>query len=284
MRLYGIIKKCDKDRRILTLETKFRLYYIYFKRSLMHTFKNYLNASNLLDIEVVEPKKYGKYYCYQAYYINKIKSLSLDKLYFSEDRNLLSLKYLLNNIRNVLVLDLEMTMPPYNYKGAFNSEIIQMGFILYNDKGEEILNYNNYIKAKSELNNRTSNFLNITKREFYKNAISYYKAYKDFNNVLKKYSPAIIVYGKNDILALKNSFNLYQLPNILTYRRVVNLASLIQSYYHHLNEYGLFNLFKEYYKTELYQEHNALSDAIVTYDVFKAFKNDVLNNRKSISE
>lgn len=282
MRIYGQIKIVNKDKRIYAVQTRYRIYYIYFQRSLMHTFKNYLAEGNLIDLEVVEPKQRDKYYCYQVYYINKLKSLSLNRLYFAEDRNILSLKYLLNSVKNVLVLDLEMTMPPYNYKGSFNSEIIQMGYILYDANGNEIENYNNYIKAQMEINSRTTSFLNLKKRDFYKTAISYYKAYKDLRHVIKKYNPAIIVYGRNDILSLKKSFNLYKLPDILQYRRIINLASLIQNYYHHTNEYGLFTLFAKYYKTDLVQEHNALSDALVTYDVFKAFKADVLHNEKTL--
>ena len=282
MRFYGQIYEVDKSKRIYKVKTKYQMYYIYFKRSLMHTFKNYLSNGNFIDLEVLEPKKYDKYICYQAYYINKLKSLLLNKVYFAKEENIKVLKYLLKNINNVLVLDLEMTMPPYNSRGSFNSEIIQVAYILYDKFGHSLINYSKYVKPEEEINSRTCNFLNIKKREFYNEAISFYRAYKDFKQIIKKYHPTIIVYGKNDILTLKRSFNAYNLPDILQYARIINLSSLIQNYYHHLNEYGLFNLYDKYYNKELIQIHNALSDAYITYKVYKAFSQDVLNDKISI--
>lgn len=282
MRIYGLVKVINKQKRIYGIKTKYQIYYIYFKRSLYQTFKNYLNEGTLIDLEVMAPLTREKHYVYPVYYISKIKSLFLNKLYYSEERNNLSLKNLFKSIKNVLILDLEMTMPPYNYKGSFTPEILEMGYVLYDNKDNLKINYNAYLKTSTKLNNRTSDFLNLEKKNYYKTSISFYKAYNELKKNLKKYKPAIIVYGKNDILTLKRTFAKYNLPNLLNYIRIINLASLISSYYHHKNELGLFNLYNLYYKKEEEQVHDALDDAITTYHVYKAFKNDILEGKKSI--
>ncbi len=282
MRIYGLVKVINKQKRIYGVKTFSRIYYIYFKRSLYQTFKNYLNENNLIDLEVMEPKMQGKYFAYPVYYISKIKSLLLNKLYFSEENNNLSLKHLFKSIRNVLILDLEMTMPPFNYKGSYEPTIIEMGYVLYDDKGNMKLNYNEYLKTDQELSNRTINFLKLKPRDYYKNAVTFYKSYNELKRNLRKYKPTLIVYGKNDILILKKAFAKYNLPNILNYIRVINLASLIENYYHHKNEVGLFNLYNAYYKTDLKQTHDALDDAKITYEVYKAFKKDILLEIKTI--
>ena len=282
MRIYGLVKTINNHKRIYGIITKYKIYYIYFKRSLHQTFKNYLVDNNLIDLEVTEPVKKDNYYVYVVYYVSKIKSLALDKVYYSEELNNKSLKKLFKSIKNVLILDLEMLMPPYNYKGNFMSEIVEMGYVLYDENDKLKLKYDAYLKANQELNDRTANFLKWRKRDYYRNAISFYKAYNELKKVLKKYHPTIIVYGKNDILALKRTFINYKLPNLLNYIRIINLSSLIENYYHHVNELGLFNLYNMYYDKNDSQQHGALSDAIYTYYVYRAFKTDILNGQKSI--
>ena len=144
------------------------------------------------------------------------------------------------------------------------------------------LNYNEYLKTDQELSNRTINFLKLKPRDYYRNAVTFYKSYNELKRNLRKYKPTLIVYGKNDILILKKAFAKYNLPNILNYIRVINLASLIENYYHHKNEVGLFNLYNAYYKTDLKQTHDALDDAKITYEVYKAFKKDILLEIKTI--
>ena len=98
-----------------------------------------------------------------------------------------------------MVLDLEMTMPSYSFKGkGFKPELIQAGFIVLDGEGEEICRYSNYVKPKlaSHLSRRVLDFLNITAEEFNYKAISYNEFYEDFVEVIDNYNPVILVYGK----------------------------------------------------------------------------------------
>ncbi len=282
MRLYGQICDPKIEKRVYGVKTHSKIYYIYFKNSLYSMFKNYLDENTIIDLEVVEPKIRGKHYIYQVYYVRKIKSILLDKVYFSEENNNLALKNIFKDINNTLILDLEMLMPPYNYKGYFNSEIVEIGYILYDNKDNSRLKYKEYIKVSQNINNRTSNFLHLKLRDYYRYSISFYKAYNDLKKILKVYKPTIIVYGRNDIIALKKAFQTYKLPNILNYVRIINLSSLIENYYHHKNEYGLFNLYNKFYNNNLSQEHDALLDAKITHELYKAFRKDLLEDKKSI--
>lgn len=285
MIIRGILKEVDLDTRICVIETFNRRVNVYFRRSLFKKIKLFLNPETYVNLVCLDDLSLRDYiYFYEVSYVNKIKYLVNNRTYYDIDFLEDGLKDFLKSHKNILYLDLEMTMPPYNHKGHFDSEIIQAGFILKNKDGHEVLRYNNYIKPTSDvaLNIRTCKFLNIRKSEFYKKAISFYSFYKDFSRVLKKYRPTIIIYGKNDSIMLNKSYQNYNLPSLANISRFVNIASLIEEYYHHNKEYGLFNLYEMYHHKSFVQTHDAFEDAIVTEEVYKAFYNDVINKKYSI--
>ncbi len=281
MRIFGKIKKVDSEKRIITVETKYRLYLIYFKRSLMNKYKYFLFKNNLIDLEIVDPEVHFGYRVFNVHYITTIKSLTNGVTYFDRKSLVESLGTILTSSKYYMYLDLEKTMPPYNYKGNFNSEIIQLAFLLEDKDGNEVARYNNYVKPviNPYLNLRTSKFLNLDTKEFNQKSILPAKVYKDFKHFLKKYHPAIIVYGKNDILSLKDFYRFNRFESLMPISRIINISSLIVEHYHHDKELGLFNLYEMFYHKHFIQKHDAYDDAVITSFVYKAFVKDVLNQK-----
>lgn len=250
----------------------------------MSQFRYFLFEDNLLDLEVVDPIIKNKKEVYQVYYVISIKSLTNGRIYFDRYSVEKSLGKFLDSSKYLMYLDLEKTMPPFNVKGQFNSEIIQIAFVIETRDGKEIIRYNNYVKPKDPngMNSRTCKFLNLNINDFYRKALSHLKVYNDLKRVLKKYHPAIVIYGKNDILSLQDFYKIHRLPSLMPYSRFINLASLISEYYHHSKELGLFKLYELYYEEHFTQIHDAFSDSLVTSYVYKAFKNDVVNGKYSL--
>ena len=188
-----------------------------------------------------------------------------------------SLNNFLNSLDNTMFLDLEMTMPSYKFKGkGFKTEIIQAGLLIINHKGEELYRYSNYIKPKltTELTKRAEDFLGIKSDEFYAKAIDYSLFYSDFKGILDKYNPTIVVYGKNDILVLNESYSINGVKSLKNKTRFVNLCQLIKNYYELRNDPGLFKLYKLYYNCDDVQVHDAFNDCEVTKEVFLSFRED----------
>ncbi|MBU1020659.1 MAG: hypothetical protein KJ847_05540, partial [Firmicutes bacterium] len=121
------------------------------------------------------------------------------------------------------------------------------------------------------LTKRTLKFLKITQEEI-DNGIDYIDFYNHFKYLIDEYNPAIIVWGRNDFLALRDSYKINKVPNLHSKTRYINLLKMHKNYYNLRNDLGLFNALKLYTREETVQTHNALEDAIVTYEIFKGFK------------
>ena len=115
---------------------------------------------------------------------------------------------------------------------------------------------------------------------YYNNAISYDKFYDDFNEVLDKYNPAIIVFGKNDIKVINESYEINKKESLENKTRFINILKLIKTYYSLKNDPGLFKLYEVYYNVDDEQTHDALDDSFTTYMVYKAFKEDIKKEKK----
>lgn len=282
MRIIGRIEKVTLKKRIIGIKAFHRIIYLYFQNGHIHLFKRYLFPGTYIDLDYDEEKQFIKNGI-SAYYVNYVHQIfrfnQFEKIQYY-DRNEIdnSLSAFLNSLGNTMFLDLEMTMPSYTFKGkGYISEIIQVGYVLVDGRGEEILRYNQYIEPNLhlDLSKRTLNFLKIDAKEFHENSISYKEFYQDFRMVLERYRPTIVIFGKNDRLMLEESFKINQMESLNDSIRYVNLSKLIQTYYHLQNEPGLFKLFQIYYKNYEVQAHNAFDDSYVTMAVFNAFKKDV---------
>lgn len=274
----------ELDNRIIGIKDRNRILFFYFHNSQMNLFKRYLYQNNWIDIEYDKKMtKKGSFLAYPVSYIYKIEVLNkLNHIVYYNKTAINKSSYdFLNSLDNKLFLDLEMTMPSYSFRGkGFRTELIQAGLLLVNKDNEIILKYDNYIKAKLSptISKRALNFLNISLEEYNEKAIDYINFYKDFRNIIEKYNPAIIVYGKNDILVLNDSYDINEVESIKDKCRFINLCQLIKSFYELKNDPGLFKLYNTFYKNDDEQIHDALSDSVATYKVFEAFKEDIRKN------
>ncbi len=281
MRIRGPIHMIELDNRIVGIRVNKIITFFYFHNSQMTLFKRYLYQNNWIDIEYEETyTKKGSYLAHPVSYIYKIEVLNkLNQIVYYNKTSINKESYkFLNGLENKLFLDLEMTMPSYSFKGkGFRTEIIQAGLLLVNKDGDVVLKYDKYIKAKLSpvISKRALDFLKITADDYNNKAVEYSEFYDDFKKIIEEYNPAIIVYGKNDILVLNDSYNINEKESLKDKCRFINLCQLIKSYYELKNDPGLFRLYNTYYEAIDEQVHDALSDSMATYKVFEAFKKDV---------
>lgn len=278
----------ELDNKIIGIERYKKIDFFYFQNSQMNIFKRYLYTGNWIDLEFDNSKmvRRGQYSAYVISYVYRLEAVGLfDHIVYYDKRNLnKSLHNFLSDIGNVMFLDLEMTMPSYKFKGkGFKTELIQAGFIVFNSDGEEITRYSKYVKPviTKTLSQRAIDFLGITEEEFQRDSISYLEFYNDFKSILNEYNPAIVVYGRNDILVLNDSYGIHNVESLKDKTRFINLCQLIKTHYELRNDPGLFKLFQIYYDNEDRQVHDAFDDCEVTWKVFEAFREDIVYRTKT---
>ncbi|MDE6047590.1 MAG: hypothetical protein K2F56_03070, partial [Anaeroplasmataceae bacterium] len=233
MRIIGRIYKTQNKNRLVAIKTHNRILYLHFQNSQFSQFRRYLYPGTYIDLDYDEEKNFTKngIAAYLVNYVHQIYRINLFQKILYYDRMELngSLADFLNSLGNILFLDLEMTMPSYNFSGkGYRMEIIQAGYVLVNGKGDEISRYNNYIQPKihKDISNRTLDFLNISREEFHRNAIPYSEFYEEFKMLVLKYQPSILIFGKNDKLILNDSFEIHNVENLSDRIRYVNLCKL----------------------------------------------------------
>lgn len=288
MRIRGIIHMIELDHKIIGIETYKQIRFFYFQNSQMNTFKRYLYQGNWIDLEYDDSHtvRKGSYSAYVISYLYRIEALGRYDQVIYYDKLMINkqLSRFLNSLNNTMFLDLEMTMPSYKFRGkGFKTEMIQAGLVVVDHKGNELYRYSHYVKPKltNHLTKRVEDFLGITSEGFYKEAIEYNEFYNDFKGILKKYNPTIVVFGRNDILVLNESYEINGVKSLKYKTRFVNLCQLIKSYYELRNDPGLFKLYKLYYDISDVQVHDAFDDCEVTKDVFLAFRADTEHKTKA---
>ena len=286
MKIRGLIHMIELDHKVIGIKSYKSIKFFYFQNSQMNTFKRYLYQDNWIELEYDENylSRKGQYLAYRVSYVYKLEAIGKYDHITYYDKNILnrSLHKFLSNLGNTMFLDLEMTMPSYTFRGkGFITEVIQAGIEICDNDLNVIYKYSNYIEPKinKQLSKRAEDFLGISSTEFYKKCIKYESFYDSFNEMLYKYDPAIVVFGKNDQLVLNESYDINNLPSLENKTRYINLCQLIKNYYELKNDPGLFKLFGVYYDNAEIQIHDALSDSEVTRLVFLAFRNDILENK-----
>lgn len=281
MDITGVIHNGLIDDKIFSMKIKGKIEYFYMQTSLMKKFKKYLHKGSFVSFNVSdESKVIGKIKCKRIEYFNKILKNSSFRAtsYYDLEQIRSGIKDFLNSFDNVMFLDLEMTMQDYvKTNKVFVPEIIQAG-ILVSDKNKNVLENHSYyiLPTKTKrISKRTFKFLNIEK-EVFDNAISYNDFYELFDELNKKYNPFVIVWGKNDILVLKDSFKLNNKESIDL--RFVNLLQIIKNYYNLKQDLGLFKALQMFNGQFEVQSHDALDDAYKTKEVFYSFK-EVINGK-----
>lgn len=281
----GQIRSYDEELRMLTIEYRRKIQHFYLQRSLINHIGKYLAVGRFIQFTISkEPRLYKKHKVYTIDYVIKIMHLRYRKhIVYYDVKNIKSgTKKLINNLGYKMFLDLEMSMHPYKVDKTFKQEIIQVGYLLLNDEDDVVEKYNEIIQPTihKKLTKRTKRFLEITQEEV-NQGLPFKTFYDHFKHVIEKYDPAVIVWGRNDFLALKDAYKINKLPNIDPKTRYINLLKLHKNYYHLKNDLGLFNALNVYYPHEKEQSHNAYEDAIVTFKIFKGFR-DVVNHKRRV--
>lgn len=280
MQIKGLIYTVNTYKKIITIKYRTKLKIFYFQNNLWKRFRKYLYEGNVIDLVSLDNESlHNKIYAYQVLYVLNIEWITDygNKILYNKRQINILLKDFFKSLNYKLFIDTEMTMPDYKKNIDFYPELIQAGFFLVNKNNEIVEEYNMHIRTKGNkpLNSRTKKFLHLDQKEFDSEALSYYKFYNTFKNLLNKYKPAVITFGKNDKLFLESSYKVNQLPSLKFITRYVNLSQIIKNYYELRDDPGLFNLYEKYYGSDLSQSHDAKEDAYITFKVYEAFVNEL---------
>ncbi len=249
----------------------------YLSGRLAKTFLPILKKQQLIDFEVQEQvtKKYNgsPTLVYPILYFNQITQLAPKKVLYDLKTLRIDMKKVLKKYKYFLFLDLEMSMPGYK-DTKFRPEIIQAGFILSDIKGNVLIDKGYYLLPTSEsaINRRTIKFLKLDENTFFGKGKPYEVFYQDIKKIVDQYNPQFVVWGKNDIQALKLSYQINEVAPLTNDKQFIDLLKLHKDYFNLQNDLGLFDAYSKYYHAdELIQDHDARTDAIITKDVFDAF-------------
>lgn len=281
----GQIRSYDETSRILSMYHQRQIQYFYLQRSLINHIGKYIMEGRFIQFTITpEPRLYKKHKVYTVEYVVKIMHIRYRKniVYYDVKNIKTGTKQLINHLGNKMFLDLEMSMHPYKVDKSFKQEIIQVGYLLLDAQDNVIEKYNQVIQptVHKTLSKRTLRFLDISQEEV-DNGVPFHTFFHHFKEVLDTYDPAVIVWGRNDFLALRDAYKINRLKNLDPKTRYINLLKLHKNYYHLKNDLGLFNALNLYYPHEKEQSHNAYEDAIVTYKIFNGFR-DVVNHKRHV--
>ncbi len=273
----GLIHSIDIDNRLITMKNKNKIEYFYLQNGLIKKFQRYLSKKVFIEFDYsLDEKIVNKVSAKKINFFIKIFKNTPHNREIYYDLSIIrsGVKDLLSNQENIIFLDLEMTMQSFESPKDFKSEIIQAGFLITDKFGNDLERKNYYIKPTlfPKLNKRTLKFLSLSEEDI-ENGISFNEFYYDFKAILEKYNnPSIVVWGKNDILALKICYEINNLeplnPNF------INLLQVHKNYFNLKNDLGLFDAYKKYTGENLDQDHDALIDAFMTKNVFFEFKKE----------
>lgn len=281
----GLIIGVNEDERVVKLLTRKRIYYVYFQRAMFNQFNQFFILNNRMKLSVKMQHPQVKKHRYLVTHVESITRRSFRKveslysaLTLAEDT-----QTFINHLKYKLFLDLEMSMHPYKKDPSFVQEIIQVGYVVVDQNDTIIKHYQSIIKPfkHPKLSRRTLKFLELSQNDV-DQGITFKSFYDDFYEDIKTYQPAIIVWGKNDHIALKEAYKLYQLPSLTSKTRFVNLLNLHKTIYKLKNDLGLLKAYQLYGYTLDNQRHDAYEDALMTYKIFKGFK-AVLNGTMSVN-
>ena len=281
----GRILCIDEEDRIISIKVKKQILFFYLQRSIVNRIGKYLSISRFVQFVIDDEKRvYRGRKVSNIDYIMKVMEIRRRKnIVFYDVSNIQEgTKDLINSLNTKMFLDLEMSMHPYTQDKNFKQEIIQVGYYIVNKNNEIVEEYSEIIKPTihKKLTKRTLKFLEISQYDV-DDGLEYHEFYAHFKQVVEKYAPAIVVWGRNDFLALRESYKINKLPSLKKKTRYINLLKMHKNYFNLKNDLGLFNALKLYTEPNGTQMHNALEDAYATYQIFNGFK-QVLNRKIAI--
>lgn len=270
-----IINSVDAKKSVFHCIVNGRKVAFYLTNRLSKIFMDYLNKGVLVDFEISNTRrKIDNYRAYQVAYFNEIKIIKTGRTIYNHIKLKGDMLDFLEERYYYLIVDLEMTMPRYREK-RFVPEIIQYGFVLVEYRGKTILEDHSYIFPVKQipLSKRTINFLNLDLEMFNTKAQPYNYFYNNLLDIIKKYQPKIVVWGKNDIAAIQSSYKIHNKKVITEPTDFVDLSKLHKDYFNLKDDLGLFKAYETYYDQKHKQVHSAKEDAVITKSVFEAFIN-----------
>lgn len=277
MKLYGKIMEVIPNDRIIRVLTKKKIITLYMSRKYFRDFGPYFYDKPYVLVHLEDGKKrYGSFMAYEILSFVKIIQFKGRKRQVFYDISLIQqgVRNLIYKKQNRLFLDLEFSLPSYQYPHTHIPEIVQYGIVLEDENGNLILEDQSLVKPlrKYALNKRTYQFIKKKKEDF-DSAIDYIEFYLMLAKYIEEYDAKIIAWGKNDILTLEQSFKLNRLQALDVRNRYINLMQVIKNYYNVKNDLGLFDTYQAF--TGIKQEkqsHDALEDAMIAREIFKIFK------------
>jgi len=281
----GRILFYDEEERLITLRHKNHIRTFYLQRSMINSLGKYFGQNKFIQFVIdSEPRIYRNNKVYNVEYVMKVMAIRYRKniIYYDYKRIKSGTKDLINNLQVKMFLDLEMSMHPYNQDKSFVQEIIQVGIHMIDEHDNVIYKYNQNIRPTihKKITKRTIKFLKMTQEEV-DQGIEFKEFYHEFRRLVEQYDPAIIVWGRNDFLALKDAYKINNLPSIHKRTRYINLLKIHKNYFNLKNDLGLFNALNLYQPRPDEQAHNAYEDAVITSKIFDGFKK-VVNGKKTV--
>jgi sporulation inhibitor KapD len=268
-----IIWSIDFDLKVFFVILEGRKVGFYLSNRLAKTFFIYLRKGVLVDFEIApKMKKIGKFSYYQVAHFNQIISLRPYYVHYDLSSLRKGMRDVLANYQNFLFIDFEMTMPGFHDVG-FRPEIIQVGYVLAEARGPILVEDGYYVlpKDRMTLSKRTKKFLNLDEEQFFSHAVPYFNFYNKLKKIINQYHPKLVVWGKNDLTALNDSYLIHEEQKLTEDTDFIDLLKLHKDYYNLKDDLGLFKAYKTYYEVEFDQAHDAKDDALVTKYVFDAF-------------
>ncbi|TVP96564.1 MAG: hypothetical protein EA374_01160 [Acholeplasmatales bacterium] len=278
MRIQGTILSVDELTREIVIATRKRHWHVVVQRSAFNQYYNFLEPGHTIvgDIKVTRvlrppipklrvtlthifqihrPHPRGRLVFYSHHHVQKQTGRFINKLGMK------------------LFLDLEMSMHPYKIDKQFVQEVIQAGYVLTDAEGNVVKRYSAFIRPTRhrKLTHRTLKFLDLTQADV-DSGIPYTDFHQHLHALIDAYHPAIIVWGMNDAIALREGADINSLPRLPKRTRFVNLLKLHKNYFGLKDDLGLANAFKLYGHQIDSQRHDALEDAEMTRLIFEGFQ------------
>ncbi len=276
MTIQGKIEHFSPENRTIVIKDRHKLRTIHFQRALFNKFQKFLMRGFFIVLEYKTFERKNGEKRDTVLTVKKIVKPSWRgaKTLYSDRALKDQTRAFINSIKTKLFLDFEMSMHPYKVDKGFIQEIIQVGYVLEDENGKILKTYKTCIQPSrhKKLTKRTLKFLDLTQADV-DQGVSYQAFYDHLKTLIMTHEPAIIVWGRNDYLSLKESYQVNKVTSLSGHTRFVNLLKLHKNYFNFKNDLGLKRAYEMYGHEKENQRHDALEDAQMTRKIFHGFKN-----------
>ena len=200
MKLTALIYSVEKESFFTVIINKRKVYF-YLQKNLIKKFMKYLEKGTYVTIDYDDNIAKHKGIC--SYTVNHFIEISKPKykqkrvVYYDLEVIRDGIRELVDSMNPILFIDFEMNMQDYQPIEGFEQEIIEAGLVLTNGDGAIYDIKHWYIKPTKfkKISRRAMKFLHYTNVELDK-AISFKVFYNELKQIVKKYNPYVVVWGK----------------------------------------------------------------------------------------